>query len=252
MGIISRFSDIMSANLNALLSKSEDANSDKLLDKYLADARNNLSQVKAETAAVIADEMALARKLQENDDLHKKYEGYAQAALQSGNDDDAKKFVSYQMDLEQKRADLSQQYDIAKQNSEKMREMTTKLTNDIHTAQSKLDEAKAKLNVAKQQENLNEFNQKFSEDPLGSFNSVFDEVQKRVDKAEAAASLNAQADTTTSVEELAKKYDVDATLKKMSSSVDDRLAQMKASLSGGAATNAPVYSPDEGSENPIV
>ena len=63
MGILQRFSDIMSANINSLLSGAEEKNAGKLLEKYLADARANLEELKSETSAIIADEMAAARRV---------------------------------------------------------------------------------------------------------------------------------------------------------------------------------------------
>ena len=50
MGILQRFSDIMSANINSLLSGAEEKNAGKLLEKYLADARANLEELKSETS----------------------------------------------------------------------------------------------------------------------------------------------------------------------------------------------------------
>ena len=50
-GIIKRFSDIMSANLNALLDKAEDP--EKMIDQYLRNLESDLGKVKAETASVI-------------------------------------------------------------------------------------------------------------------------------------------------------------------------------------------------------
>jgi phage shock protein A len=96
MGILQRFSDIMGANVNSVLSKSESANADKLLAKYIEDAKKNLGQVKAETAATIAEETGIARKLTETQELSKKYESYALAAVQAQNDDDARKFLGKQ------------------------------------------------------------------------------------------------------------------------------------------------------------
>ena len=53
-GIIKRFKDIMSANINALLDKAEDP--EKMIDQYLRDMESDLGKVKAETAAVMAEE----------------------------------------------------------------------------------------------------------------------------------------------------------------------------------------------------
>ena len=60
MGILTRFKDIMSANINALLDKAE--NPEKMIDQYLRNLENDLASVKAETASVIAEEKAAKRK----------------------------------------------------------------------------------------------------------------------------------------------------------------------------------------------
>ena len=53
MGILTRFKDIMSANVNALLDKAEDPA--KMIDQTLLNLRKDLAEVKKETAAVMAD-----------------------------------------------------------------------------------------------------------------------------------------------------------------------------------------------------
>ncbi len=233
MGILSRFSDIMSANINSLLSKAEAGNADKLLEKYLRDAKDNIGQVKAETAAVIAEETGLARKLSDNEAECKKYESYAAAAVKSGNDDDARKFLTYKGRLETEREDLSAQYSRAKDNSEKMRQMLKKLTDDVNAAEDKLTELKAKLSVAKQQEKMNKLGDKMSQaanNPLSNADSLLDAVQKRVDAADAAAALNKElSNGAHEVEDLAKKYDV-STQEAKADKVEDQLAALKASL----------------------
>ena len=50
--ILKRFTDIMSANINALLDKAEDPA--KMVDQYIRDIESDLGNVKAETAAVMA------------------------------------------------------------------------------------------------------------------------------------------------------------------------------------------------------
>ena len=63
MGIISRFKDIMSANINALLDKCEDP--EKMIDQYMRNLQSDLGKVKAETASVMADEQRAKRELDE-------------------------------------------------------------------------------------------------------------------------------------------------------------------------------------------
>jgi len=230
MGILSRFTDIMSANINALLSKAEAGNADKLLEKYLKDAKENLGQVKAETAAVIAEETGLARKLADNEAECDKYENYAMAAVKKGNDDDAKKFLAYKNRLETEREDLSSQYARAKDNSDKMRQLLKKLLDDINASEDKLKELKQKLTVAKQQEKTNKLVDKLGNSPLSGVDSLFDAVQKRVDAADAAAALDKEfVKETHDVEDLAKQYDATTQECKVDK-VEDQLAMLKASL----------------------
>ena len=61
MSILSRFKDIMSANINALLDKCEDPA--KMIDQYLRQLKEDLAEVKQETAAVMAEEKRTKRRL---------------------------------------------------------------------------------------------------------------------------------------------------------------------------------------------
>ena len=54
MGILSRFGDIVQANVNAVLDKMEDPS--KMIDQYLRELNENLAEVKKETAGVMAEE----------------------------------------------------------------------------------------------------------------------------------------------------------------------------------------------------
>ena len=59
MGILSRFKDIMSSNINALLDKAEDP--EKMVDQTLRNLQEDFGKVKAETAGVMADEKRAKR-----------------------------------------------------------------------------------------------------------------------------------------------------------------------------------------------
>ena len=152
-GIIKRFTDIMSANINALLDKAEDPA--KMIDQYLRDLESDLGKVKAESAAIMAEETRAKRELDECDQEIAKMQDYAGKAVAAGNDDDARKFLEKKATLATKRAALAQSAQLATDNATKMRGMHDKLVKDIGELNARRDAIKAKVAVAKTQENLN-------------------------------------------------------------------------------------------------
>lgn len=228
--MITRFADIMSANINSVLSKAEAKNADKLLEKYIADARRDLEQLKGETAAVIAEEMAQGRKLADCEADIAKYGQYAEAAVRAGNDDDARKFLTYKQQENAKLADLQASYAAAKENSEKMRLMSKKLTEEIDAASGKMAELKAKMSMAQSQEKMQQLNQRLGNagSSLNNMDSLFDAVQKRIDTIDAKAQLNQDLDPEAERRELERKYAGGG--QGGANSVDDELAKLKAMM----------------------
>ena len=84
MGILSRFKDIMSANINALLDKVEDP--EKMIDQCLRNMGDDLVKVKQETASVMAQEKACKRQVDDCQAEIDKMQSYAVKALTAGNE----------------------------------------------------------------------------------------------------------------------------------------------------------------------
>ena len=229
MGILQRFTDIMSANINSLLSNAEEKNAGKLLEKYLADARANLEELKAETSAIIADEMAAGRRVAANNEEIAKFDRYAEQAVMAGNDDDARKFLDAKSQLTAKKADLENAYQLAKDNSDKMRQMTRKLMDDISAAEGKMGELRAKLTVAENKEKMDDLMHKVAgRTDLAGFENMMEAVQKRIDAVDAKAALNEELADTMDIKKLEEKYSEKAAA--VSASVEADLAALKARL----------------------
>ena len=79
MGILTRFTDIMKSNINALLDKCEDPA--KMIDQTLRDLREDLAEVKKETANIIADAKSADRQVKECEEEITKYTTAAQNAI---------------------------------------------------------------------------------------------------------------------------------------------------------------------------
>lgn len=225
MGIIARFKDIMSANINALLDKAEDP--EKMIDQYLRNLQDDLGKVKAETASVMAEETRCKRALDECNAEIAKFQGYAVKAVEAGNDEDAKQFLTKKNQLVEKQTSLQQAYDLAAANASKMKQMHDKLVSDINELNTKKEAIKAKLAVAKTQERINKIGSSVAgaENNMSAFGRMEAKVDKMLDEANAMAELNdISANDPTAA--LAAKYE-DTT---QSAAVDDELAALKASL----------------------
>lgn len=224
MGILTRFKDIMAANINALLDKAEDP--EKMIDQYLRNLEDDLNEVKAETASVIAEEKAAKRKLDDcNEEMNKMME-YAKKAVAAGNDGEAKQFLARKAELAEKATVLQQQYDICADSAAKMRDMHDKLTQDITALKTKRDTLKAKAKVAETKKKMGKLGSGLESagSNLAAFDRMEDKVNKMLDEADAMAELNAEKPD--SLEELAKKYESNST----NTAVDDELAALKAEM----------------------
>lgn len=226
-GILSRFKDIMSSNINALLDKVEDPM--KMIDQYLRNLESDLGKVKAETTAVMAEETKSKRELDECMDSINKMQTYAEKALLSGNEADARTFLSKKGELNNKLISLQQTYNIAKENSTKMREMHDKLIKDISQLNTRRDELKAKMAVANTQEKLNKIGSSVN-GAIGNM-SKFDEMEakinKKLDTANAMAELN-NSQKEENIDDLIAKYDNET--KNTSSEIDNELSELKSKL----------------------
>lgn len=229
MGILQRFTDIMSANINSLLTGAEEKNAGKLLEKYLNDARANLEELKSETSAIIADEMAAARRVNANSEEIAKYDRYAEQAVLAGNDDDARKFLDAKSQLTAKKADLENAYQLAKDNSDKMRKMTRKLMDDIASAEGKMVELRAKLSVAEHKEKMDDLMHKVAgRTDMTGFENMMEAVQKRIDSVDAKVALNEELADKMDIKKLEEKYSEKAA--EVSATVEADLAALKARL----------------------
>ena len=223
-GILQRFKDIMSSNINALLDKAEDP--EKMIDQYLRNLESDLGKVKAETASVMAEETRTKRQLDECQEEINKMQSYAEKAVMAGNDDDAKQFLAKKQELGRNLEVYQTAYNQAKANAEQMRQMHDKLVGDIAELKSRRDAIKAKVKMAKTQQTINKIGASVAgaKGNLDAFSRMEAKADRMLDEANAMSELNAPKDD--SVDSLAAKYDT------MSSApaVDDELAALKARL----------------------
>lgn len=227
MGILQRFTEIMSANINALLDRAEDPS--KMIDEYIRDLNENLAKVKQETAAIMAEEARTKRAVDECSAEIAKMQTYAEKAIMAGNDEDARQFLSKKASLVEKQAGLMQAYTMACDNSAKMKQMHDKLCRDIADLSSRRETIKAKVQVAKTQERVNQLTSAMNtvdraQERMSQIDRMEAKANQMLDQANAMAELN-QRDISGDVGELMEKYKDSPTM-----AVEDELAALKARL----------------------
>ena len=219
MSILKRFTDIMSANINSLLDKCEDPA--KMVDQILRNLNDDLGKVKAETASIMAEETRAKRELAEcNQEINKLVE-YAKRAVKSGNDDDARFFLSKKADLTKNQEALEQKVQLASANALKMRQMHDKLIKEINELNARRDSIKTKVATANMQKRLNDLGGSLhhSTANLGAFARMEEKANRMLDEVNAMAELNTPKDD---LQSLMDKYDAQP-----SSSIEDELTALK-------------------------
>jgi phage shock protein A len=194
----------MKSNINALLDKCEDPA--KMIDQYLIDLKENLAEVKKETAGIIAIEKQCARQFDENEAGIKKFQDLAKKAVDSGNDGDARVFIGKYKELEGKSPNLESNRNTAAENAAHMRAMHDKLVEDIQALEGRKAQIKSTVAIAKTTEKLNKIG-----DPTGKasaiggkFSDMEEKANRMLDEAQAKIELNTPAESA--ADSLAKEY----------------------------------------------
>ena len=215
MGIFTRFRDIISSNINAMLDKAEDP--EKLIKLMIREMEDTLVEIKTACAGVMASGKKIQRQLDGHKARSRYWEEKAELAVNKGRDDLAREALiekrkythrteSLEQDLaehdqliEQYQADIRQLEDKLKAARDKQRMLVQR---HVH-AQRKI-EAQREMRRIDSSESL----------------MKFDELENRIERMEAEADL-VNYGKKTSLEDELEKLSVDE-------EIEDELNALKA------------------------
>ena len=215
MSILERFSTIIKANINDLLDRAEDPA--KMMDQYMRQLMSDLADVKRETASVMAEESRIQRQLEEKRQESAKNADLARRALQLSNEDDARVFLAKKQELEKRIEELQKMYDVAHENSMRMRQVHDKLVSDAETLRQRREAIQSKMALARAQEKA----ANVMGSHTGADESRLGDAIARIDRSNAMQSLNETP--LDPAAELEKKYADGA----KNAAVEDELEKMK-------------------------
>ncbi|HEQ71459.1 MAG TPA: PspA/IM30 family protein [Spirochaetia bacterium] len=222
MGIFKRLSDVLKANINDLISKSE--NPEKMLNQMMIEMNQQLIESKKSVASAIADEKRLERQMKEHLTQAKDWENKAMLAVKAGKDDLAKEALVRKNEY----SNLAVQY---KEQWAAQHAAVEKLKSSLRQLQSKIEEAGRKKNLliarAKRAEAQKQIQKTMGGlSDTGAF-EVFDRMSAKVDKIEAEADAMAELADFTADSDLEQQFKA---LEAGDTSSDAMLAELKAKM----------------------
>jgi len=180
MGIFSRLSDIVNANINSLLDKAEDP--DKMIRMVIQEMEETLVEVRSTTAKIIADKKELARRNEKLARQAQDWEQKAELALSKQREDLAKAAL-----LE--KAQVNEVIDLVKEDMHKLDESLDKLTREIEQLQAKLNDARARQKAMlmrhKATESRQAVNRKLYDSSIDQALGRFEHFERRIETMES-------------------------------------------------------------------
>lgn len=135
MGVFSRFTDIVNANINAALDKAE--NPEKIVRLIIQEMEETLVEIRANTAGYLADKKELERKSKSLTRQSAHWSGKAELALSKGREDLARAALVEKQGFDEQVKQLNADV-------EKLDEILATLQEDSARLQQKMAEAKAR------------------------------------------------------------------------------------------------------------
>ena len=184
MGIFSRLTDIINANINALLDKAEDPG--KMIRLMIQEMEDTLVEVRSQAVRAIADKKELERKLDGLVARRAHWEEKAEFALRKQREDLARSALMVKHKLEEQAAAIRGELELVSQSM-------AGHNNDLAQLQAKLEEAKARRKAL-------ELRMKTAQDRVKSRRTLHDGriddalnryelLERRIDDLEAGAEV---------------------------------------------------------------
>ena len=184
MGIFTRFRDIISSNINAMLDKAEDP--EKLISLMIQEMEDTLIEIKASCAAAMATSKRTQRQMAEVLSRSRSWEEKAGLAVSKGRDDLAREA------LVERRRYADRAYSFEKELHE-MNALIQQYQEDIKQLEEKLRGAREKQRLLVQR-HVHALKKIRAQEEIRRMDSTgavlkFEEFENRIERMEAAAEL---------------------------------------------------------------
>jgi phage shock protein A len=219
MGIFSRLTDIINANLNSILERAEDP--EKMVRLMIQEMEDTLVEVRSQTVKAMAEKRDVERRLECLDEAGAEWHRKAEFALERSREDLATGALVA-------RRKVGEQAEVLRNELELLADAMTRHNDDLAKLQTKLDEAKARkkafelrLRTARDRVRVK---QSLHDPRVDDAMSRYESLERRIDELDARADVLAVGAERSLSEEFA---DLEA-----QGQVAQDLAELKARVAG--------------------
>lgn len=223
LDIFGRIKDIVSANVDDLLSKAEDP--EKMADQLVRKYEDALKDLLNSTASIKVSAKEAKAQLDACDEEIQKYATYAERALKDGNEEKARQAIQLKQEKESLRPALMQSYVTVKSQAERAEADYRQLTAGLEKTRARAQAMKNTVKVAKiknMSEDLHAKSVNTASGVLSQFERMEAKANKQLSHAEAREELMGQGSAAGELENLYGD--------KSDSSVDEELKALKEKL----------------------
>jgi len=184
MGIFTRFRDIISSNMNAMLDRAEDP--EKLIKLMIREMEDTLVEIKAACAGVMAGGKKIERQLESIGDRTRYWSEKAELAVRKGKDDLAR-------DALLEKREIARRADSLENELSEHSLLIDQYQDDIRQLEEKLQSAREKERLLAQR-HIHANRKKQAQEELRRADSTeamfkFDELENRIERMEIEAEL---------------------------------------------------------------
>jgi phage shock protein A len=220
MSVLTRFVDIVNANLNAALDKAEKP--EHTLRLIVQEMEEALVEIRSHAAGFIAEKKQVERKIETLQSQAKEWVSKAELALSKGREDLARQALVVKGESEQEVAELHEHLN-------SINEALSKLSADADQLQAKLDEAKQKQSAIAKRERVAvvQLNSRktLDKNKLESASRKYEALQQKVEALESQVEAY-DLTSNPSLAESFRQLEADAKL-------EDELAALKKKVVNG-------------------
>ena len=199
MTIFSRITDIINANINALLERAEDPA--KMIRLMIQEMEDTLVEVRSQSVRAIADKREIERKIERLETNGREWEDKAAFALGKRREDLAKSALLVKRKLDDQAALLRQELALIEESLARHSEDLAKLQAKIDEAKTRKSAIELRMKTAKGRVRVRDA---LHDDRIDDALNRFGSLERRIDELEAGAEVHDMGKAKTLEQEFAE------------------------------------------------